>query len=85
MRASDYDPRAERAVGDYLSTSGLPDPDLIIRTSGERRLSGLRSTSRSSRRRRHPQSCSSGLGIETARVLAAAGAEVTLAVRTLAP
>jgi undecaprenyl diphosphate synthase len=29
------------AFGDYLYTAGLPDPDLLIRTGGERRLSNF--------------------------------------------
>jgi undecaprenyl diphosphate synthase len=41
MRAPDYDERAELPVDRYLSTAGLPHPDLIVRTSGERRLSGF--------------------------------------------
>jgi undecaprenyl diphosphate synthase len=31
----------EKTFSDYLYTKGVPDPDLIIRTSGEQRLSGL--------------------------------------------
>lgn len=31
----------ENAISRHLYTHGLPDPDLIIRTSGEQRLSGL--------------------------------------------
>ncbi|MDD5022593.1 MAG: polyprenyl diphosphate synthase [Candidatus ainarchaeum sp.] len=31
----------EKTFSDYLYTKGIPDPDLIIRTSGEKRLSGL--------------------------------------------
>ena len=31
----------EETIGRYLYTSGQPDPDLVIRTSGEQRLSGF--------------------------------------------
>lgn len=31
----------EQTISDYLYTSGLPDPDLIIRTAGEMRLSNF--------------------------------------------
>ncbi|EST18475.1 hypothetical protein M878_44975 [Streptomyces roseochromogenus subsp. oscitans DS 12.976] len=31
----------ERLLADRLSTAGLPDPDLLIRTSGELRTSGF--------------------------------------------
>ncbi|MEK7192994.1 MAG: polyprenyl diphosphate synthase, partial [Patescibacteria group bacterium] len=38
----DRDPLAgTNDFGKYLLTAGLPDPDLIIRTSGEQRLSGF--------------------------------------------
>ncbi|KAB1504549.1 isoprenyl transferase [Corynebacterium sp. 320] len=30
-----------QALGDHMYTSGQPDPDLVIRTSGEQRLSGF--------------------------------------------
>lgn len=39
--ATPGDGREVRPIHDYLCTAGLPDPDLIIRTSGERRLSGF--------------------------------------------
>lgn len=32
---------SEKTIGEELWTSGMPDPDLIIRTSGEKRLSGF--------------------------------------------
>jgi undecaprenyl diphosphate synthase len=31
----------ERLIGTYLSTNGIPDPDLLIRTSGEFRISNF--------------------------------------------
>jgi len=31
----------EEALSSHLDTAGIPDPDLIIRTSGEKRISGL--------------------------------------------
>ncbi|PWE33647.1 isoprenyl transferase [Maritimibacter sp. 55A14] len=43
VRAGDLDPDAitEAELGANLYTQGLPDPDLIIRTSGEKRLSNF--------------------------------------------
>jgi undecaprenyl diphosphate synthase len=38
LRPADVD---EELVSSYLSTAGLPDPDLLIRTSGEMRLSNF--------------------------------------------
>lgn len=38
LKPSDVD---EHIISDHLYTVGLPDPDLIIRTSGEERLSGF--------------------------------------------
>ncbi|MGP1347661.1 MAG: isoprenyl transferase [Phycisphaerales bacterium] len=38
MRAGDID---EALISETLGTSGLPDPDLIIRTAGEKRLSNF--------------------------------------------
>ena len=31
----------EECIGSYLDTAGMPDPDLIIRTGGKKRLSGF--------------------------------------------
>jgi undecaprenyl diphosphate synthase len=31
----------EKTISDHLYTSGIPDPDLLIRTAGERRLSNF--------------------------------------------
>ena len=31
----------EGTVGSFLSTAGLPDPELLIRTSGEQRISNF--------------------------------------------
>ena len=43
VRAGTLDPAAldEVAFASYLATSGMPDPDLVIRTSGEHRLSNF--------------------------------------------
>ncbi len=37
----DADKLDEETLAEFLDTAGLPDPDLIIRTSGEFRLSGI--------------------------------------------
>lgn len=41
IRAGQLDPGdiTETILSDYLDTKGIPDPDLLIRTSGEQRLS----------------------------------------------
>jgi undecaprenyl diphosphate synthase len=41
VAAGRLDPAAidERAVASHLSTAGLPDPDLLVRTAGEMRIS----------------------------------------------
>ena len=43
VRAGELSPEAidEQVFSGYLYTEGIPDPDLIIRTSGEERLSGF--------------------------------------------
>ena len=43
VRRGDLDPAAidEAAIGGALGTRGLPDPDLLIRTAGERRISNF--------------------------------------------
>lgn len=35
------EPVSEETISSYLDTAGLPDPDLLIRTSGEQRLSNF--------------------------------------------
>jgi undecaprenyl diphosphate synthase len=41
VRAGQLDPRdiSEKTIGDHLYTAGMPDPDLLIRTAGEMRVS----------------------------------------------
>jgi len=36
-----YDDISEKTMNDYLVTSGIPDPDLLIRTGGEYRISNF--------------------------------------------
>jgi undecaprenyl diphosphate synthase len=38
LRAEDL---SEEVIGDHLYTSGMPDPDLLIRTAGEMRISNF--------------------------------------------
>ncbi|MDQ2764752.1 MAG: undecaprenyl diphosphate synthase family protein, partial [Pseudomonadota bacterium] len=38
LKANDL---GEEAFASFLATAGLPDPDLIVRTSGEQRLSNF--------------------------------------------
>ncbi len=37
----DVDDISEKLIDDYLYTAGIPDPDLVIRTSGELRISNF--------------------------------------------
>ena len=39
MTASELDAIGEEEFGNYLDTAGIPSPELLIRTSGEVRLS----------------------------------------------
>src|SRR4029079_13595534 len=43
VKAGELDPEEidERTVASHLSTAGIPDPDLLIRTSGELRVSNF--------------------------------------------
>ena len=43
MAAGSLDPAAidEARFGEQLATAGIPDPDLVIRTSGEQRISNF--------------------------------------------
>ncbi len=41
LGALDPDTLDEAGFGAFLSTAGMPDPDLVLRTSGERRLSNF--------------------------------------------
>ena len=43
VKAGRLEPEAitEDTISDYLDTRGLPEPDLLIRTSGEERLSNF--------------------------------------------